>query len=61
MAKYTVYPGQFPCKTCKIEVKNMRVYPETGIASWMCPEKHLSEVLLFKVGYKKRQGDERKE
>jgi hypothetical protein len=31
----------------------MRVYLSTGIASWMCADKHLSEVQLFKVGYKK--------
>lgn len=31
----------------------MRVYMTTGMATWMCPDKHLSEVQLFKVGYKK--------
>jgi deoxycytidylate deaminase len=51
--KYTIYEGKFPCKTCKKEVKTIRVYLATGMASWMCSEKHLSEVQLFKVGYKK--------
>ncbi len=36
----------------------MRIYPKTGMASWMCSEKHLSEVELFKVGYKKRKVNE---
>jgi hypothetical protein len=31
---------------------------ETGMASWMCSEKHLSEVMLFKKGYKKVKGDD---
>jgi hypothetical protein len=51
--KYSIYEGKFPCKTCKKEVKTMRVYVTTGMATWMCPDKHLSEVQLFKVGYKK--------
>lgn len=53
MSRYTVYEGKFLCKTCKKEVKTIRVYTETGMASWMCSEKHLSEVQLYKVGYKK--------
>ncbi len=53
MDKYSIYEGKFPCKTCKKEVRTIRVYVKTGMASWMCPEKHLSEVQLFKVGYKK--------
>ncbi len=60
MDKYTIYEGKFPCKTCKKEVKTMRVYPSTGSASWMCSDKHLSEVELFKVGYKKKKVNERK-
>jgi hypothetical protein len=59
--KYTVYSGKFPCKTCKEEVKNIRIYMSTGMSSWMCSKKHLSEVELFKVGYKKKKGHERKE
>ena len=53
--RFTIYEGKFPCKTCKKEVKTIRVYIETGMASWMCSEKHLSEVELFKVGYKKKK------
>lgn len=36
----------------------MRVYPLTGMASWMCPEKHLTEVELCKIGYKKKKTDD---
>lgn len=53
MAKYTIYEGKFPCKNCKEEVKTIRLYAETGMASWMCSQKHLSEAQMFKVGYKK--------
>jgi hypothetical protein len=53
MANYSVYEGKFPCRTCKEEVKTIRVYVETGMSSWMCSQKHLSETQLFKVGYKK--------
>lgn len=53
MANYSVYEGKFPCRTCKEEVKTIRVYMETGMSSWMCSQKHLSETQLFKVGYKK--------
>jgi len=56
--KYMIVEGKFPCKTCKKEVKTIRVYTSTGMASWMCSEKHLSEVHLFKVGYKKVKRDE---
>lgn len=53
MTDYNTYEGKFPCKTCKKEVRTIRVYMDTGMASWMCSEKHLSKVQLFKVGYKK--------
>jgi hypothetical protein len=58
MANYSIYPGKFLCKTCKKEVKTMRVYLDTGMASWMCHEKHLSEIMLFKKGYKKVKQDD---
>lgn len=46
MAKYTIYPGSFPCHTCKVEVKTVRSYPETKEITWMCAEKHVSVVNL---------------
>ncbi len=56
MDKYSIYEGKFPCKTCRKEVKTIRIYPLTGMASWMCQDKHLSEIQLCKIGYKKKQG-----
>ena len=60
-SKFTVYAGKFICKTCKKEVKSMRLYAETGMASWMCSDKHLSEVRLAYIGYKKKKDYEREE
>lgn len=57
---FSTFQGKFSCKTCKVEVKTMRVYTSTGMASWMCPQKHLSEVQLYQVGYKKKKDYERK-
>ncbi len=59
--KFTVYEGKFFCKTCSKQVGTIRIYPETGMGSWMCPEKHLSEVQVYQVGYKKKKDYERKD
>jgi hypothetical protein len=48
LGKYTIYPGQFVCHTCKVEVRTLRSYPADKILTWMCPEKHLSQVDLSK-------------
>ena len=61
MSKYTTYPGIFICKVCKVEVKTFRVYSETGQATWMCTNKHLSKCQLYTVGYKKKRDYEREE
>ena len=37
----------------------MRVYLDTGMVSWMCSNKHLSQIKLFQVGYKKKRDYER--
>lgn len=58
-SKYTVYEGKFPCRTCKEEVKTIRLYVETGVSTWMCSQKHLSKAQLFTVGYKKKKDYER--
>jgi hypothetical protein len=57
---YTIYYGQFPCRTCGEEVKSIRVYPNTGQSTWMCSKKHLSRSQLYVVGYKKKKDYERK-
>jgi hypothetical protein len=46
MAKYTVYPGTFPCHTCRVDVRSVRVYAQEKLITWMCPDKHLNEVSL---------------
>jgi hypothetical protein len=46
MAKYNVYQGQFVCHVCKAEVKTLRSYPDTKKLTWMCSDKHISEVDL---------------
>jgi len=61
VSNFTVYQGKFLCKTCKKEVKSLRFYAETGIATWMCVDKHLSEVQLCQVKYKKKRDYEREE
>ena len=59
MAKYNIYPGKFPCHTCKVEVKTLRSYPATRELTWMCPEKHISIVKL--VTKKSKKDYEREE
>jgi len=46
MSKYTVYPGELICQTCKKSVKTLRLYGKEKYITWMCEEKHLSEVSL---------------
>jgi len=46
MAKYNVYPGQFKCHVCGMEVRTLRSYPDLKELTWMCAEKHLSKVSL---------------
>ncbi len=57
MGKYSVYSGKFPCHTCKEEARSMRMYPDTGVGSWMCSKKHLTEVVIAKIGYKKKSNE----
>lgn len=57
--KFTVYKGKFLCKTCSKEVLSIRIYTETGMGSWMCSDKHLSEVQVYQIGYKKKKDYER--
>ena len=61
MSNFTTYSGKFPCKTCREEVKSIRIYTNTGMGIWMCSNKHLSEVQVYQVGYKKKKDYEREE
>ena len=46
MNKYTVYNGIFKCQQCGMTVNSLRSYPEQKKLTWMCKNKHLSEVSL---------------
>lgn len=46
MAKYSVHHGRFPCHTCHEEVKTLRHYISEKLLTWMCGQKHVSEVQL---------------
>ena len=58
---FVVLEGKFICKQCEEKVKTARVYLDNGKATWMCINKHLSEIKLFQVGYKKKRDYEREE
>ena len=53
MAKYNVYVGKFPCHTCGKEVPTLRSYMVEHRLTWMCPDKHISEVSLITKKTKK--------
>jgi len=53
MSKYTIYPGEFPCHTCKKMVKTVRLYGQEKEITWMCEDRHLSSVSLYKKKTKK--------
>ena len=46
MAKYNLYNGEFVCHVCKAIVTTLRSYPDEKKLTWMCKDKHLSEVDL---------------
>jgi hypothetical protein len=58
MDSFTVYYGKFVCHECKAEVRSLRLYAEKKLATWMCKEKHLSEVRFGKQKWKSNDGEE---
>jgi hypothetical protein len=46
MGRYDIYGGEFPCHTCKIVVTSLRFYVDEKLLTWLCPERHLSQVSL---------------
>lgn len=46
MAKYNIYQGEFKCQVCGAPVSSLRSYPDTKELTWMCTDKHLSQVDL---------------
>ena len=61
MGKYSIYKGQFTCKTCGEIVETMRFYPSTNDVSWMCKQKHLNEANLYKKKTKEDYEREKRE
>ncbi len=51
---FSTYEGKFPCKTCGEIVKSLRLYPESGDATWMCSQKHISKKGLIPIKKKKK-------
>jgi hypothetical protein len=56
--KYGVYHGEFPCHTCGEIVPSIRLYVENKELTWMCSQKHMSNVSLQPK--RKNRQDERK-
>jgi hypothetical protein len=46
--KFIVFSGKFLCHTCKEEVKSLRLWIGTARTTWMCTQKHVSEVYLVR-------------
>ena len=46
MARYNVYQGSFICQVCGQAVHSLRSYGPEKRLTWMCKQKHLSEVSL---------------
>lgn len=51
MSRYSVYLGKFLCQKCKSEVAEARFYTHSYDLTWMCLDKHLSKINLYKRGY----------
>ena len=52
---FTIYNGKFSCKKCQEEVLSLRLWPESGDATWMCTKKHISKVNM--IPKKKKKAD----
>ena len=50
---FTIYNGKFPCKKCQEEVTTLRLWVESGDATWMCTKKHVYKVNLMPKKKKK--------
>ena len=48
-SRFSVYPGKFPCHTCKEEVTSLRLWKETLEVTWMCSKKHISKARFTKT------------
>jgi hypothetical protein len=55
MADFKIFDGKFLCKKCHEEVLSLRLWLESGDATWMCSNKHISKVNL--IPQKKKKAD----
>jgi hypothetical protein len=53
MASYSTYEGKFVCHSCRAEVRSLRMYYDQKKITWLCHNRHLSEVNLNTRKYKK--------
>jgi hypothetical protein len=53
--EFKVFEGKFLCKKCQEEVLSLRLWVESGDATWMCTKKHVSKVNL--IPKKKKKAD----
>ena len=53
--EFKVFDGKFLCKKCQEEVLSLRLWIESGDATWMCTKKHVSKVSL--MPQKKKKAD----
>lgn len=51
MPRYSEYPGQYFCHTCKSIADVARFYYSSFDLTWMCSNRHLSKVNLDARGY----------
>jgi hypothetical protein len=49
--KFFSFQGKFICKKCKQDVTEARFWRESGDATWMCANKHISKVNFNVRGY----------
>jgi hypothetical protein len=52
---FNIFEGRFLCKKCQEEVTSLRLWSESGDATWMCTKKHISKVSL--IPKKKKRTD----
>lgn len=44
---FAIYSGKFICQRCEELVTSVRVWKDTGDATWQCSKKHISKVGLI--------------
>ena len=46
---FKVFTGKFVCRRCDEEVLSLRLWLDSGDATWMCSKKHVTKVGLIPV------------